>query len=1338
MPFIPIESQSASNEPMAKRQGFSPIQHHDESESGAVDGAMKTLEDVGSVYPVIETAANLASQAVALPVAGLAGIGASAVSALGGNVDPAGVVGDVAGALTYQPMTDKGQHLTSAVMYPLEKLAEAGEAAGDRTLAATGSPAMATAVDTAINAAPMVLGARTRPKGTLERASDKAVQQEVAPQQAMQRTDPLNVQEGAARSQHPDVFQIDQKPIANEVVQGFAVDKSHPEVNPGVTSELALSDGKVPVRDQENFPSSNSDVIAMSENGSQWDIAESSLSKPVVDEMPQAAVDQVRNSWAPGAEYVGIGIDKPAAGVALSDKPIRREDVLIPFMKELDTTLYEGRVNGKNRLGFYIPKLGAVRVKNKSDLEVAAHEIAHLIDDRVPEISQSWKNNKDLAKELRTVSYDKGKVYEGYAESMRLWMTQPESLKARAPMVYDWINSFADTHKYGHAMRKAQEGMTGWFNQDALHRAQSKIGMQRDLNGALDGVFDKFRQSTVDDLHGVYRMERELKGGVAPLGAYEIARNTRGSVGVIDGSLRIGAPVRNLDGSFGFHGKGLEQILEPVAGELDSFLHYAVGKSAGELMMQGREKLFTPEEIRAMMKLEKPEFKQAFKDYQKWNSSILDFAESHGVINQQMRQLFNRQNYLPFYRAGQPGAQNASGGVTGNWSGIKKLTGGDENLRPILGNMIQNASMLIEASLKNEARAKIVDLAHENGGGKFLVKIDPDSRPIKIDKAQVRDELLKAAGIDPTAARMGMLDAEQARMVEAIDQATEQAPGLFEFMIHNQAPQGNVMAVLRNGKPEYYEVADPLLLRAVQSLNRPAQNWLVRILGWPKRIGQAAITLTPDFMVANMARDTIMAATMSKAGFRPFVDSVHGMASRIKSDPMYQEFIANGGGFSSYLRDENTFRAHLDRFYTSKGIDYKTVLDAPDKLMYGLETIADAFEMSSRLGEYKRMREQGAHPRHAAYVAREISTDFAMKGDSPELGFMYDTIMFLRPALLSWDRMARGLTHDKNKAAIAAKAGTLAMMSAGLYLLNRDNPDYQDIPDWDKDGHWHFFIPQQDGTSLHLRYPKIWEIGALASVAERTVGKLLDDEKEWGKSVSDILKNTFHLNLMPQIVAPLYEQATNRNGFTKAPIETPGMENVQPWLRAKPGTSETMRKLGELTQSFPEGKQIAPARAEALLRGYFNTWAMYGLMLSDSAFFGDRMPEKRIDDMPVVRRFYSADPAKHTKYETMFYDMLGESERLHGTIRALDKQGRDDVADDYASNPDAGDYRSLQRAQRNMRAINRDMNDVRVSGMTPAEKRIAIDELTKEKNALLKDVVIGRRKREGFALIGQP
>ncbi len=303
---------------------------------------------------------------------------------------------------------------------------------------------------------------------------------------------------------------------------------------------------------------------------------------------------------------------------------------------------------------------------------------------------------------------------------------------------------------------------------------------------------------------------------------------------------------------------------------------------------------------------------------------------------------------------------------------------------------------------------------------------------------------------------------------------------------------GNVVAVLNQGKPEYYEVADPLLYSALTHLNRPARHWIIRVLGVPKSIGQASITLAFDFLAANIQRDTLMGWVMSRHGFKPIVDSARGMASRIKSDPNYRNFIANGGGFSSYLRDETAFRTHLEKFYGKKGIDYRTVLDAPSKLLFAVERIADSFEMATRLGEYRRAVKAGEQPRHAAYSAREVSTDFAMRGDSAALGFMYDTVIFLKPAVNGMDRLYRGLAHDPNRVQIAVKSGLIAAASMGLLALNRGNPLYDDLEDWGKDVYWHFFIPKPntlqawaDGRSLpplkdrywHFRLMKVWDWG---------------------------------------------------------------------------------------------------------------------------------------------------------------------------------------------------------------------------------------------------------------------
>ena len=64
-----------------------------------------------------------------------------------------------------------------------------------------------------------------------------------------------------------------------------------------------------------------------------------------------------------------------------------------------------------------------------------------------------------------------------------------------------------------------------------------------------------------------------------------------------------------------------------------------------------------------------------------------------------------------------------------------------------------------------------------------------------------------------------------------------EAPAFFEFMINGQPPAGNnVVAVLKGGKPVWYEVADPILYRALSALDRPPMDWLTKWLGLPKRV----------------------------------------------------------------------------------------------------------------------------------------------------------------------------------------------------------------------------------------------------------------------------------------------------------------------------------------------------------------------------------------------------------------------------------------------------------------------------------------------------------------------
>lgn len=1035
----------------------------------------------------------------------------------------------------------------------------------------------------------------------------------------------------------------------------------------------------------------------------------------------------VLNSWAPGANYVPLRDSLPSAAeqaTTKATKPIRREDVLKPFLEALDINAYHGRVKGK-RLGYYMPKKETLRVKNKSDLEVTAHEVFHALDDRIPAIRAAWRNDKELREQLRSVSYDKKSIAEGYAEAGRLFLTNSAELERVAPKVYGWLETFAETHEYGPALRQAQKGMTAWFEQSALDRGRSKIGDPTSLKNRplLDFLNDHwkqfkngFRQSVVDANDGIRLTELNLTGKLAPAGAYETARLAAAANSITDGAVRWGHPVVKPNGAFTYAGKGLEQIIEPVAGSLDNFLTYAVGRSARELLQQGREHLLTPAEVRAMVALETPEYRTAFSELQTWQKGVADFAQELGLLNPETRALWRRNEYIPFWRVEQ--GVSAKGEVSGAFSGIKALKGGTGNLREPLQNIIMNANSLIGAALKNDARAKVVEMIEkERGGGNFMQKIPAEARPVKIDAKQVQDAVLKGMGIDERAG----LSAEGARFATQIEKQIAEAPEFYQFFVGGQAPKGkNIVAVMKAGKPEYYEVADPLLLRSLTALDRPAQHWIIKLLGWPKRIGQASIVLDPSFMAANWTRDQISAGVMTRSGFRPVIDAIDGVRLRMTSDPLYKEWVANGGSMSSLFLDEHAFRAKLEQFYTKQGIDYRTVIDSPKKFLNMIETIGDFAESATRIGEFKRSLEKGDHPRHAAYKSKEVSVDFSQSGDSPVARAAYDSIIFLRAAVVSWDRLYRGVKHDPNNGLIAAKAGMIGLASAGLYLMNRGDPRYDDMPGYLKDSHWHVFLGEH-----HFMIPKAFEWGSIGSIAERTIEKTMDDDPEGlGKDVVRIIKNNFKLNMTPQFAAPLVEQYANRTSFTDAPIETPGLEGLQPFLRSKPGTSETLKAAGMLTRDLPEELQINPVRAEALLRGYLNSWATYALMASDRIAFGDKLPEMRADEMPVVKRFYKEEPPKHTRFDSEFYDMLSSAKRLRGTMRELDDRGLTSYADTKEQSPLAGEAKPLERAAKNLAGINRDMEAVRQDGnLNPRQKRERLDELTVERNALLKAAV---------------
>ena len=94
----------------------------------ALRGAGQTMEDIGQVYPALETAATWITSLYGLPLSGLMGL-----LSLPAGVDTSKkVIEKAQELLIYQPQTKRGQRLLEASMYPLAKWQEVAAVGGEK------------------------------------------------------------------------------------------------------------------------------------------------------------------------------------------------------------------------------------------------------------------------------------------------------------------------------------------------------------------------------------------------------------------------------------------------------------------------------------------------------------------------------------------------------------------------------------------------------------------------------------------------------------------------------------------------------------------------------------------------------------------------------------------------------------------------------------------------------------------------------------------------------------------------------------------------------------------------------------------------------------------------------------------------------------------------------------------------------------------------------------------------------------------------------------------------------------------------------------------------------
>jgi len=710
------------------------------------------------------------------------------------------------------------------------------------------------------------------------------------------------------------------------------------------------------------------------------------------------------------------------------------------------------------------------------------------------------------------------------------------------------------------------------------------------------------------------RMKQALVDQFAPIAqldqnAYMLARMSKGSDGTLEAALLYGRPflrdgVPDVDVKEG----GFAKVLAGLQGEHDRFLMHVAAKRAENLKAQGKENLFSDQDITSLKTLNdglmpdgssrKQAYAKALAQLNSFNDSVLRMAKESGLIDQDAYDLMRDQPYVPFYRLmeeeGGLQGPSFSKGLT-NQKAWKKLKGGSQQLNAdLLQNMLLNWGNLYAASARNRAALATMDAADKMA---VAYKVPSDTK--------------------------------------------------------------GAAKVMRDGVTEHWMVEDPFLLEAISALNYQASP-LMKPLAKAKQWLTWGVTVNPTFKIRNLVRDLVSSVAMADLSYNVGLNFKNGWKLSASDSQIYASMLASGGVIK-FGTQENADRA---RKQVEKLAGVVLDQNGAQKLWGQVKSLYEVYaefgdrtENVNRVALYERLVAKGHSHAEASFMARDLM-DFSMGGSAPVVRFLTQSVPFLNARMQGLYKLGRAAKHDPRRFATVAMAVTVA--SLGLLAAYADDEDWKRREDWDRDSYWWFKI----GETAY-RIPKPFEVGAIGTLAERTAEAMFSEEmdsKRFMERISHMVSQTFAFDPMPQAFKPLLDIYANKDSFTGRAIESQADQRLRPEDRYNERTSEVARFLGQVGLPDParlmkgEYAGLSPKQIDHLLRGYFSWMATASTVASDMLLRNtvvDRgeSPAMRLKDVFLVGNFAEGLPTGSSRYVSAMYEQAKSVEQAYAAYR---------------------------------------------------------------------------------------
>lgn len=975
---------------------------------------------------------------------------------------------------------------------------------------------------------------------------------------------------------------------------------------------------------------------------------------------------------------------KPVEEAAGSDlttwqgETISRKQILDDVNSIFGATIKKGRVGKKGTNGWYNPKTDIIRTRTFGDSRTVMHELGHYVDARF-----KFSNRPGFDTEFSNVihkrfgnAYDKGGIKtirkEGIAEFFHDYVTSRKKAAAEFPTFYKEFKRILDGDK---DLRAAVDKMSyvghQWYAQPVWERMKGSVSfggkenlLQKTIKFFKDSkevarkVYHEPYTTMVDELHPLEELISEVEKRAGRKlsieeNAFKQAWLARGWAGKAEALLQNG------DKRLGV--KAFKDIIRQIPeNRLEDFSTYLTAlreldmNKWNEVLPLGEEPLITrftkAECFEAIKHYEKsPVFKKAAAEIYKYSDALLHLAVEGGMLTARAAADMKAKypHYVPFFREFYEAAEAQRSGTGKGFANVgavtKKMRGSTLDIVDPLEGIIRNTFSIMSAIERNKVGQSIVKLANVDGMGALIEKVS--------GAAKVTD---------------------------------------------------HSFSVWKNGKKVVYNTT-PELYQAFKMLNPEGANMFTKLLSYPAKWLRAGATLGPEFILRNPVRDMISATIYSKHGFIPVVDTLKGLGLYLQKGETYWEYMRSGAAQANLVSLDRNYLSGQMRELLQRPSVKKMITTNPIEVLRGL---SEATEMATRLAEFHNVRKgytgignrlfsrkrNSGSIQEAALESRDVTLDFSRIGSHTKS--LNKTIAFFNAAIQGTDKMFREWKANPMDMTVKT-AMWITLPSVLLWELNKDDPRYQELPQWQKDIFW--IIPTKDTL---IKIPKPFELGILfGTVPERMLQWDYDRKrKQKGvgfKGLAGSVLDSMAPSFLPTALVPAIESMTNHSIFMGRDIVPQSQQNTIPELQYGPYTSAVGRKIGE---TFG----VSPRKIDNTIRGYGGSLAGLGLTLTDQMVgLDETRPAKRFSEQPGIRGF-TATPYASSESVQEVYDAYDRQLKLFNAGRELHRR-----MDGF----DPREFEQMKNAVKAFQNINQAKKAVMKSNLSSEAKRKRLDEI---------------------------